>query len=122
MKQARSEGAAERRNTGDNGERVGVMYVGCNMVVVAVDNGGGSLLLGRLVGRSVGGCPPPSLHPPRHLSLSLPPSCSPALSPFSRLPREDIKKPTMESAGDGEERKEGGKGDEPQRVLADEKH
>ena len=85
--------ASARRNTDDNGERVGVMYVGCNMVV---DSGGGGLLLGRSLR--------PSLRPPRHLSL--PPSLPPAFwlaRPFSPLPREDIKKPTMESAGDGEE-------------------
>ena len=89
MKQARSERAAERRNTGDNGERVGVMYVGCNMVFVAnVDNGGGgSLLLGRVVARwavaLLRSVPPPSPRPPRHLSLSLPPSLAP-VPPLSR--------------------------------------
>ena len=86
------------------------------MVVVAnVDNGGGSLLLA-LVGWSVCGRLPPSFPTSSPSPLALPPSLlfsgSPALSPFSPLPREDIKKPTMESAGDGEERK----GDGAQRV------
>ena len=67
--------ASARRNTDDNGERVGVMYVGCNMVV---DSGGGGLLLGRSLR--------PSLRPPRHLSLppSLLLSGSLALFPRSR--------------------------------------
>ena len=91
------------------------------MVVVAnVDNGGGSLLLGRVVGRwaaaSLRSLGPPSFPTSSPSPLALPPSLlfsgSPALSPFSPLPREDIKKPTMESAGDGEERK----GDGAQRV------
>ena len=94
------------------------MYVGCNMVVVAnVDNGGGSL-----VGWSVGGRLPPSAPSPSFPTsspspLALPPSLPPSLLfsgslALSPLPREDIKKPTMESAGDGEERK----GDGAQRV------
>ena len=83
------------------------------MVVVAnVDNGGGSLLLGRMVGRWAVASLLPHVLPVTSRSPSLPRSCSPALSPFSPLPREDIKKPTMESAGDGEERK----GDGAQRV------
>ena len=59
--------ASERRNTDDNGERVGVMYVGCNMVV---DNGGGAAAVCFLVGRSVGGYLPAPSVPPRHLLLS----------------------------------------------------
>ena len=71
------------------------------MVVVAnVDNGGGSLLLGRMVGRwavaSLRSVPPSfaSPRPPRHLSLSLPPSLAPVLRlsrPFLRSQGKTLK-------------------------------
>ena len=54
--------------------------------------------VGRLAAASLRPSPPPL----RHLSLPL---AFWLARPFSLLPREDIKKPTMESAGDGEEKK-----------------